>query len=481
MKRYLAIPGCLLLITAFVRATVNFEWDALNYGVAAAGAVILLITLAINRAEVVAWFRDPRGIFAVTTGISVAVFIAVLVVMNIAVWYNPWSVDLTASGRNQVSEETLTLLSRVETGVSLRQFGRASADPRVEQVLQTFARENPLIRVEFADVDRERAQATLYGIVRLGTVVVVAGEKFRKVEDPHEQSLVTAILQVTSDETRTACFVTGHGERALADTGGTGLAGLGAILEASNYRPQSITLDAGVPADCAAVVMAGPRQAYSEQELAQLTDYTDVRQGRVLVLLEPDPAPSFAEWLRPRGVEPGAGTIVDSSASQRVGGGPETTAAAVYPDHPATRDFNFGAIFEGARPLGVVEQPEYGGRPAPLARTGGGEPVNLAVATSIGPLATPERQMRVAVYGDSDFVANEFIRRGGGANRDLFLRTLAWLLGEQEATIVAVDPLENRRLELTARTQAWMYLINLGLLPLIPLVAGIVLYIRSRR
>ena len=59
------------------------------------------------------------------------------------------------------------------------------------------------------------------------------------------------------------------------------------------------------------------------------------------------------------------------------------------------------------------------------------------------------------------------LRRQG--NRDFFLRALAWLIGEQEATIVAVESRENRRIELTEGTRAWMYIVNVGLLPLLPL------------
>ncbi len=40
---------------------------------------------------------------------------------------------------------------------------------------------------------------------------------------------------------------------------------------------------------------------------------------------------------------------------------------------------------------------------------------------------------------------------------------------------------ENRRIELTERMRAWMYIVNLGILPLIPLIAGIIVFIRSRR
>ena len=54
-------------------------------------------------------------------------------------------------------------------------------------------------------------------------------------------------------------------------------------------------------------------------------------------------------------------------------------------------------------------------------------------------------------------------------------------MGEQEATIVAVDDRENRRTELTEAMRAWMYIINLGVLPIIPLLAGIMVYVRSRR
>lgn len=499
MRRYLAIPGALLLIAAFIRSTVNVEWDTVNIGLAAAGSLIVAIAIVWNWQEVVEWIRDPRGVFAVTTGLAVAVFVAVLVMLNILVWYNPWSLDLTASGRNEVSEETLRILARLQQPVTLRQFGRGAADARLEQILRAFERETPQLRVEFADVDREREQATRYGVIKLGTVIVLADDKFRKVEEPNEQALVTAILQVISEQDRLACFVTGHGERGLSDAGPTGLSTLAATLEASNYRTQPVSLLEGdVPMDCAAVVVAGARQEYSAPEMDRLTAYSD-RPGRLAVLLEPDPAPSFAEFLRPRGVEPGAGSIVDVGASRAVGGGPRTTAAAAYPDHPVTRDFNVVAIFEGARPLRVLEQPEFGGKPAALAFTGRQSfatpsaeatptydasrdtqgPVMLAAAATLGASARPDQQLRLAALGDSDFISNAFLRRSG--NRDLFLRTLAWLMGEEEATIVSVAPRENRRLELTERMRAWMYIVNLGLMPLIPLLAGIIVFIRSRR
>ena len=500
MTRYLAIPGALLVITAFLRATINVAWDGGSIALAVVGAVIVALTAAWNRREVVAWIHDPRGVFAVTTGIAVALFVAGLVMVNIAVWYNPWSVDLTASGRNQVSADTRAILQRVKDPVTLRQFGRA-ADPRVEQLLRGFARETPTMTIEFVDVERERALATKYGVIRLGTVVVVAGDKFRKVEDPNEQSLTTAILQATSDEDRVVCFVTGHGERGLADESAGGLGRLNATLQASNYRTERITLlETDVPAACAAVVMAGPRHEYSVGELERLTAYRR-RGGRLAVLVEPDPLPSLHGWLTPLGIEPLPRALVDlSGAGRTVGGGPRTPLAVAYGTHEITQGFEIATMFDEVRPLGAIEQPAAGGRPVALAQTsprsfattatesepifnaGRGDiqgPFILAAATTIGRASRPQEQFRLVVFGDSDFISNGYLRRQG--NRDFFLRALAWLLGEEEATVVAVDARENRRIELTEQTRAWMYIVNLGLLPLIPLVAGLVVYMRSRR
>ena len=499
MKRYLVVPGALLLITAFLRASLNLEWTSAEYLLAAAGAVVVAVAVVWNRADVLEWIRDPRGVFAVTTGVTVALFVAALVMLNIAVWYNPWSVDLTRSGRNEVTDETRAILARLEAPVALRQFGR-DRDPRVEQLLRSFERETPRVRVEFADVDRDRDLAARYGVIKLGTVVALAGDKFRKVEDPNEQALVTAVLQVTSEQERVVCFATGHGERGLADQSATGLSTLAEMLQAANYLPERVSLLEGdVPERCQGLVIAGPREEHTPPEIARLTAYGD-RGGRIAVLLEPAPAASLAQWLRPLGIEPGGGAIIDTSgAGQSVGGGPRTPLAVRYADHPITRGFEIATMYEGARPLRILPQAELGGKPTLLAETSPRSfatpvtesvpafdqgrdtagPLALAAATTIGGQRRQEEQMRLAVFGDADFISNAFVRRQG--NRDFFLRTVAWLLGEQEATIVNVDERENRRIELTQRTRVWMYIVNLGVLPLLPLLAGILVFVRSRR
>jgi len=85
------------------------------------------------------------------------------------------------------------------------------------------------------------------------------------------------------------------------------------------------------------------------------------------------------------------------------------------------------------------------------------------------------QEPRIVVTGDSDFLANGLIT--WTANRDLAVRMIAWLAGVEAARVVAVSDRQNRRIQLTERRRAWMYAVNLGVLPLLPLV---VYGVRSR-
>lgn len=500
MKRYVFLPGVLLLIAAVARAAAQVHWDRLSVGLGASGVAIVAASVAWNWPEVKRWRHDPRGVFVVATGISVAALIAILVLVNIAVWYRPMRVDLTASGRNTVTPETRALLEKLTREVRLRQFGR-TRDPRVDQLLASFQHGGPRVRVEFVDAERQPRETRSYGVIKNGTVVVVSGEKYRKVDNPTEQALATALLQVTTDVERKICFVTGHGEHGLADEGPTGLSKLATWLEASNFTVDRVSLLASsVPASCSALVLAGPKHELEPGETSHLTAYADA-VGPVAVLIDPAPGISLADWLTPRGLVPGKGVIVDTSgAGQAVGGGPQTPLALAYPDHPITRGFEIATIYDGARPLDVIDRPDFGGKPVAIAKTSNRSfeelngdaqtatfdpardrrgPFALAAATSFKRSGRAGDEMRLVAFGDSDFVSNGFLGRQG--NAVLFLRTISWLVGEAEATIVSVQDRENRRIDLTERERAWMYAVNLGLLPLIPLVAGIVVLIRSRR
>jgi ABC-type uncharacterized transport system involved in gliding motility auxiliary subunit len=514
MKKYSYLPGFVLLAAACVHAALALAWAEIDIVMAVAGAGIVLASLGINWPEVRAWFREPGGIFAINTGLSFVVLIAILVLVNFLARSHPASLDLTATGRNTLSRGTLDFLGRLQRDVTLRQFGRGH-DARLDLMLASFADASTHIRVDFADVDRAKREASGFGITKaVGTVVVsvdatrggAAGVRFRKVEEVNEPALVTAMLQLLNDRKPTVCFVTGHGEHGLLDDTAAGISRAAKVLEATNFDVSRISLLEGdIAKDCSAVVLAGPRQPFQPGELERLSAYLQ-SGGRLAVMLDPPPDPGLVEWVRAWGVVPVAGTVFDTSgANQIVGGGPDTVLITSYGKHPITSAFEISTVLGRACPL-VTGPSQYGGQPAVVAQTSprsfvktGEEastiefdprtdkrgPIPVVAANDTGvPASLPVGQrrsdrVRLVVFGDSDFISNNYLFLL--ANRDLFLRTISWLVGEEDVTVVNVQERENRRVVISQAAKGTMWAVNLIVLPIIPLIAGIIVVIRAKR
>ena len=438
----------------------------------------------------------PQRPFPLSTVIWTILLAGCLALVNALAWYSPVRVDLTASGRNTVSAESREVIAKLPRDVVLRQFGQ-TRDPRVDQILGTVAASSHHVRQEFVDAGRNPAETRRYGIIKDGTVVVASGSTYRKIEEPTEQALVLAMLDVSDARRRTICFAGGHGEHDPSDEGATGLSRLVSALEASNFTTARVgLLEDRMASRCSAVVVAGPQRDFSQVEGDLLTKFAESARG-VAVMIDPAPAAPLLSWLKPWGIIPSRRVIVETSgAEERVGGGPRTVLALTYGSHPIARNFEMATMYDGARPLEMA-RPAYGGQLVALALTGAGTaeqdemasdpvrrgPLTLAVAGSFtrpsGPDTAGRAEGRLVAFGDSDFVTNALIDRLG--NRDFLLRTISWLAGEDEAVNLPAQERESRRIELAGRTRAWMYLANMGLLPLVPLLAGLAAFIRSRR
>ena len=297
------------------------------------------------------------------------------------------------------------------------------------------------------------------------------------------------------------CFAQGDGQRGSEDEGSTGLSAWVATLKASNYRTEAISLARqAVPPACNVLVVAGLASGFEQARLDRLSGYL-TSGGRVAFLMDPPVEPVVAAWLRPYGIGVGNGIAIDNSPEGRsVGSGPEMPLGRSFKNHPMTRGLVVAPIFDRAVPLRVERQEV--GKPVSLIATGPESferadllsqsvtfregrdrpgPLTMAIASTIGrgsaDAALPEP--RIVAFGDSDWVTNANFGRQG--NRDLALRMVAWLAGEEEAHIVATGDRENRRISMTERTRITMYVVNLFLLPAIPFAAGVIRLLRSRR
>lgn len=501
MKKYLFVPGGLMVVAALMRAALTLQWDTAAIVLAAGGLLALIVAIAANWQGVRDWFRDPRGVFVLNSVLTTLLFVAILGLINAVASFRSPQVDLTAAGRNTLAAETRTGLGQVTQDVTFKQFGRAR-DANVDELLAAFANASPRIRVSFTDVEASPQEARAFGVLRDGTVIVSAGDRWRKVEKPTEPALYLATTQVTQAREPLVCFTTGEGERGLDDKGPTGFATLATSLAAAGYRTERLALQRGpVPDACEMLVVGGPSAGLSQEALNRIDAYL-AAGGRLVLLVDPPVDALTRAWLAIRGVAVGDGIIVETNqAGRQVGAGPDSPLALAYFDHDITRGFEVATLFSRATPLALTKAEI--GLPQPLAGTGdrafervdlsaqGIEfregldrrgPFLLAVASRF-PRGLKEdravREARMVVFGDSDFLTNAHLAKQG--NRDLALRVVAWMADEREARIVSLSDRQNRRTTLTERMRTLMYAVNVGLLPLLAMLAGIVQFVRSRR
>ncbi len=458
--------------------------------------------------------------------------------------------DWTRGGFRELSGKTVKVLQDLDQDVDVVVFisnaSRVYAD--LKEILTRYAAVSRRLDLEFVDPDLEPARFRMLqkkykvrsGMVDEFTemseqvVVVRSGEntKFVDVEQmtevdfsedfmysgeaeikgfKAEEALTGAILQVTSGETLTVCFLEGHGEWSATSWEEEGIGGAVEFLRRDNYEIESFDLreKKAVPEECAAAVVAGPGRPLPGDDVEKLQAYLKTG-GNLLLFLEPvidgeDILPTGLEGLLEKVGVGTANALAVETDSKRllVGGGVGIFVSPDYGDHPIVAPIDkFLSLWTLARPMTLIEGSKAS--PAALVRTSEsswGEkhiaesdsddgvqkdeadvagPLVLGVASRL-PDAGPDAGGRVVVYGDVHLLASGLVDDPTWVNRELFTGAVAWLT--ERETLISIPPKEVERYEatLTARDIVVMLVWVLVTIPGLVLVAGIYVWFRRRR
>jgi hypothetical protein len=451
--------------------------------------------------------KRRRGLLA-----AIALVVA-LVIGNLAAYAHNAQADLSASHRFSLSPETKGLAKRVRSSLRIIAFlnvsGPAARDARF--LLARYHELNRRISSSVLDPDANPGQARRYGITKYSTVVLTY--RGRRVEAPavDELDLSTAILRLVRGRTRTVCVLTGHGEPALGDDAPDGISGVHQILDHNAYDLRTLDLTVGpsptVPADCAAVLVLGPRDPLGAAEVSALTAYAR-NAGRLMVvassLTNADPNPLMNPW----GVRFLGGLVIDPQRSE--GADPSNVVVENLPSASPVDDGVTRLQFPASGGLLVDRQLRDGLTVEPLAVTSGASwvesqpdkeiqldaqdvpgPVVVAAAADDSRVeATGERRVpgggprvvrtRVFVTGSDTWLTNRFLDKL--SNRRFFVNALGWLTQEEQllAKTAQVGG-EDRPLPLTTERQARILVVTVGVVPAAILGAGFGGRLASRR
>lgn len=479
--------------------------------------LVLLLVSAVGFAEEIGVFLGGRGArYGTNTTVMIVAFLGIAFLLNFMATRGFQRFDLTKTQQFTLSPQTVKVLQGLKQPVKAYGFfsSEAFGEQEARDLLTEYGIRSDRFSVEFLDPTKRPELANKYNVRSDGTVTFVSGDKSQNVTRIAEQDFTSAILKVTRGLQKKVYFLTGHGERELADFRDRGYGQAGQALRDDSYLVESLNLvvSTTVPSDAAVLVIPNPEKTLLEEEKKAIADYLEAG-GKALVLVEPTASAGLEAILGRWGVIIGKGTVVDPAGSLL---GSIATPVVEWPRYGSTQITNdlpmsffptaamITSTFEFGQVITATQKPDEALILTPLAQTTdkgwletdpmraqfdpasdlpGPIPMALMVEKTlppgvVDPQREKERKTRLVVFGDADFASNQWFNQV--AHADLFLNSVNWLAEEEELISIRPKRADIRRVFL-GRTDANLILVSSAVvLPALVLLGGGFVWWRRR-
>ena len=432
-------------------------------------------------------------------GLSVVLLLALIgLTAHLASEYRV-ELDLTQSHRNTLSPATLDVLKRLEGPVSITAYALArdargeQVHRRIEDFLRPYQRAKPDLTFTIIDPREQPKAAAEAGVRASIELVVTYRRRTERLVEFNEQALANALLRLARGADRLVLWLDGHGERKLNGPANHDLGEFGRQLELKGFRVSGVNLALAqeIPANAALLVIASPQVDLLGIEVQKIRRYV-ADGGNLLWLIDPEPLRGLAPVAEMIGLVLTPGIVADPEAT-RYGASPALAVAAVYGRHAITDGFNLITIYPRARQIEAIDSDEWRARPlievAPRGciKTGRLEGRCDKTREIMGPITIArafertvgDRQQRVVVVGNGNFLSNAFI--GNGGNRDLGVNVVNWLAGDDRMIVIQPRAALDTQIDIDQLT---LYLIAFCFLiaaPLAFMITGVAIWWRRRR
>lgn len=437
-----------------------------------------------------------------TAGFVLLVLAAAALVLQLGHLYNI-QFDLTRSGRHSLSDASISAITRLNKPLRITAF--ASNDDnirsRIEKHIKAYRSHKPDITLEFINPNHDPERARKARIRFDGQLILHYDNSSETLTSLSEQHITNALLRLGHKKERWIVFLTGHGERDPDRNANFDLSKWAAYMRQQGFLTRSLSLaESGqIPRNTAVLVIAGPQTRFLKGETRAIERYLE-QGGNLLWLAEPGPMHGLSPVAEMLGIEFEPGVVVDLQ-SAKITKNPAALVIERYGNHPALSDFPLRTVLITALALSFDDGPddEQGQwRAAPLIDTSDNAwsetdlnnpritynkgrdipgPLTLAAALS---RTQDDRQQRVIVVGDGDFLANAIIMNNGG-NLELGMSLINWLSHNDDYVSIPVRTLTDRTLILSNTTVIFLGIFFLGLLPLGLIAGGLAIWLRRRQ
>ncbi len=418
-------------------------------------------------------------------------------IVCLLLWLNSqfnWQSDWTLGARNTLTVASIDLLEHMQGPIHLAAFFDSNNQTRlqVKRFIEKYQRFKPDITFEFIDNQLPTDHLSELGFTQFGQLKIEYQDKSIFINRLNEQEMTKALYQAARNQDSWIAVVQGHGERDPLDSSNNGLSKISAELNKTGIKVQPINLQTQgiIPDNTQAVIIAGPRNAYLGAELKIIEQYVE-HGGNLLWLRDPAKQNYFTSLESLLAINTVPGVIIDANTKLRILLG--VKHAAVIPvtefyNHSITRELNNHLLFPFAAPIEVSDSAQWHAdilfKSLQRSWSEVGElntdqlKYDAESGDTQGPLAigvalnrmVNDKQQRVAVIGDSDFIANGYI--GYGANFSLSLNLLNWLTEDDKLLSIKHQHAPDQSIELDDSNVMFIAMVLLLIVPGLLILTG---------
>ena len=463
----------------------------------------LVLSIVFDPGSILTFFQRRQTKHGGNAFVLTLAVIGILVIVNLFIYNNNVSWDLTADKENSLTKETLDILNNLDLTVNAKAFYSSDTSTAAAETLFENFRRNAAGKFdyEFIDPYNDPVAANQANISVNATTVLYAGDQTQMITSLTEENLINAIVKLQNPEQSAVYVLTGHGEEDFFTSSDYSLVELENLMEAKNYQVSTLNLvsSPSVPEDAKAIFIAAPQIPLSHDEVDLLSGFL-ANGGSLILLSEPEfltegagEDDALKTYLQDNwGLTMGNDLVIDPSINPM-----NYAVADQYGIHPITDAVNnYTTFFPTAHSLAVeaVTDVTFDELVLTTAQSWAetnieglynneaeqdeadlSGPVTIAVA-----LENTSTGARVVVVGDSDFATDTFITAYG--NLDFAIAMVDWATANENLINLSVGETTTRVLvPPTNATKLGIILGGLVGIPLIIAAAGIAIAIQRKR
>ncbi|MDP8242993.1 MAG: Gldg family protein [Candidatus Hinthialibacter antarcticus] len=489
----IAYIGLAIVFVGFIQWGIYMQIDAYSGVSLGVGALLLLVYIAQNTSFLITKLTGRSAAEGANLAVSVFVFLAIAIFAYLLLKQHNVKFDFTKEKKFTLASQTVQLVQNLKEDILVQYLASPNSpapaeQARVKDLLALYSEFSS--KFTFEVVDPQSAPEKVRGLNpdRYGPVYVRLGEQHEKVDPVNEENLTNALIKINQGASRLVYFTSGHGEPSIEDQENSGLLGMKTKLEDQGFEVKAIALyeQDDIPDDCAAIIIAGPQRPFLANEVEAIKRFLD-KGGDAMFLIDPETQSGLESMIRDNlGLVLGNDYVVENNAFMRA-----LSVSPIHPmmskieEHPIMDAYKGQAqaiMFPKARSITLSDDVPAELEITELIKTSenswaetnikdlfdpskgtagfdDGEdimgPITLAAAASKAveiesatePSETDEPetdenvemkdeapQMRVVVFGDSDFIINKNYL----TSSDLLINSVNWMV--QQEDMISIRP-----------------------------------------